>query len=72
MTKNETKARAAFTAARATLQKQVDNQPDYGPALCMLAVTDAGLGRKEEALREGKRAPSSYFPWRKIPLMAHT
>ena len=56
MTKNETKARAAFTAARATLQKQVDNQPDYGPALCMLAVTDAGLGRKEEALREGKRA----------------
>ena len=31
-------------------------QPDYGPALCVLGLIDAALGRKEEALREGRRA----------------
>ena len=56
MTKNEAKARAAFMAARAEQQKQVDSQPGYGPALCVLALIDAALGRKEEALREGQRA----------------
>jgi len=56
MTKNEPKARAAFTAARAEQQKRVDSQPDYAPAICVLAVMDAALGRKEEALREGRRA----------------
>jgi TolB-like protein/class 3 adenylate cyclase/Tfp pilus assembly protein PilF len=56
MTKNEAKARAAFTAARAEQQKRVDSQPDYGPAICVLALMDAALGRKEEALREGQRA----------------
>ena len=56
MTKDGAKARAAFTAARAEQQKRVDSQPDYGPAICVLAVMDAALGRKEEALREGQRA----------------
>src|SRR5438874_1115313 len=56
MTKNEPKARAAFTAARAEQRKRVDSQPDYAPAICVLAVMDAALGRKEEALREGRRA----------------
>jgi len=56
MTKDGAKARAAFTAARAEQQKRVDGQPDYGPAICVLAVMDAALGRKEEALREGQRA----------------
>ena len=28
----------------------------YAPALSILGVIDAGLGRKEEALREGRRA----------------
>src|SRR6184192_683103 len=56
MTKDEGKARAAFTASRAEQQKRVDSQPDYGPAVCVLALTDAALGRKEEALREGQRA----------------
>jgi predicted nucleic acid-binding protein len=37
-------------------EKRVQAQPNYGPALCALAVIDAGLGRKEEALREGHRA----------------
>ena len=31
-------------------------QPDYGPALCVLAMIDAALGRKELALEEGRRA----------------
>src|SRR5216110_3478192 len=56
MTKDGAKARAAFTGARAEQQKRVDSQPDYGPAICVLAVMDAALGRKEEALREGRRA----------------
>ena len=56
MSKDEPKARAAFTAARAEQEKIVQAQPDYGPALCVLGLIDAGLGRKEEALREGRRA----------------
>ena len=31
-------------------------QPGYGPALCVLGLIDAALGRKEEALSEGRRA----------------
>jgi TolB-like protein/Tfp pilus assembly protein PilF len=49
-------ARTAFTAARAEMEKIVIEQPDYAEALCMLGVIDAGLGRKEEALTEGRRA----------------
>jgi serine/threonine-protein kinase len=56
MAKDENKARTAFTAARAEQEKIVQAQPDYGPALCALGLIDAGLGRKEEALREGRRA----------------
>jgi TolB-like protein/Flp pilus assembly protein TadD len=56
MMKNESKARSAFAALRAEQQKIVEAQPDYGPAVCILALIDAGLGRKEEALREIRRA----------------
>jgi serine/threonine-protein kinase len=56
MTKDQDKAHAAFTAARAQQEKLVQAQPEYGPALCVLGLIDAGLGRKEEALREGRRA----------------
>jgi serine/threonine protein kinase/Tfp pilus assembly protein PilF len=56
MTKDDEKARSAFAAARAEQQKIVQAQPNYGPALCVLGLIDAGLGRKEEALREGRRA----------------
>ena len=31
-------------------------QPNYGPALCVLGLIDAVLGRKELALDEGRRA----------------
>jgi TolB-like protein/class 3 adenylate cyclase/Tfp pilus assembly protein PilF len=56
MTKDDEKARSAFIAARAEQEKIVQAQPNYGPALCVLGLIDAGLGRKEEALREGRRA----------------
>jgi hypothetical protein len=56
MINDEAKARSAFTAARAEQEKIVQAQPNYGPALCVLGLIDAGLGRKEEALREGRRA----------------
>src|SRR5207247_7881911 len=56
MTKDEQKARSAFTAARAEQEKIVQAQPNYGPPLCVLGLIDAALGRKEEALREGHRA----------------
>jgi serine/threonine-protein kinase len=56
MRKEEAKARSAFTAARVQQEKVVQAQPEFGPALCVLGLIDAGLGRKEEALREGRRA----------------
>ena len=56
MMKNDDEAHAAFTAARAEQEKTVQGQPDYGPPLCVLGLIDAALGRKEEALREGRRA----------------
>ena len=54
--KDNEKIRSAFTAARAEQEKVVQAQPNYGPALCILGLIDAGLGRKEDALREGRRA----------------
>jgi len=56
MTKDEARAHAAFEAARARQEKIVEAQPDYGPTLCVLAMIDAGLGHKELALEEGRRA----------------
>jgi len=56
MTKDEAKAHAAFGAARTQQEKIVQAQPDYGPALCVLAIIDAALGRKDLALEEGRRA----------------
>src|SRR5712691_7591265 len=56
MTKDEARARTAFEAARTEQEKIVQAQPEYGPALCVLAMIDAGLGRKDLALEEGRRA----------------
>jgi TolB-like protein/Tfp pilus assembly protein PilF len=56
MTKDEARARAAFEAARTQQEKTVQAQPDYGPTLCVLAMIDAALGRKDVALEEGRRA----------------
>jgi TolB-like protein/Tfp pilus assembly protein PilF len=56
MTKDDAGASAAFTAARAEQQKILQAPESYGPALCVLGLIDAGLGRKEDALRQGRRA----------------
>src|SRR5205814_2084653 len=56
MTKDEDKAHSAFTAARVEQEKIVAAQPNYGPALCVLGLIDAALGRKNEALQEGRHA----------------
>jgi len=56
MMNDDVKARAAFTAARAEQEKVVQAEPNHGPARCVLGLIDAALGRKEEALREGRRA----------------
>jgi len=56
MTKDQEKARSAFIAARAEQEKILAAQPNYGPALCVLGLIDAALGRKNEALQEGRHA----------------
>ena len=48
-------AERAFTAARAEMEAIV-REAEYAEALCVLAMSDAALGRKEEALAEGRRA----------------
>ena len=56
MLKDENKARSAFEAIRPKQEKIVQQQAEFGPAVCILALIDAGLGRKNEALREIRRA----------------
>jgi hypothetical protein len=56
MTKDEARARTAFETARAQQEKIVQTQSDYGPRLCVLAMIDAAVGRKELALEEGRHA----------------
>jgi serine/threonine-protein kinase len=56
MTKDEGKAQSDLVAARAEQEKIVQAQPNNVHALCGLGLTDAYLGRKEDALREGRHA----------------
>jgi serine/threonine-protein kinase len=56
VTNQDEKARRAFAAARAEQEKVVQAEPNYAQAMCVLGLIDAALGRKEEALREGRRA----------------
>ncbi|HWY41358.1 MAG TPA: adenylate/guanylate cyclase domain-containing protein [Chthoniobacterales bacterium] len=53
---DEAKAHAAFTSARAIEERIVHDQPNYAPAWSRLGLIDAGLGHKEDAIREGRRA----------------
>ena len=50
------KAQAAFAAERALQAPIVAAQPDYALGVSLLGMIDAGLGRKDEALSEGRRA----------------
>ena len=52
----EDKAREAFTSARREVEELVARQPDFAAALSLLGLIDAGLGKKEEAVNEGRRA----------------
>jgi tetratricopeptide (TPR) repeat protein len=56
MANDEERARSAFGAACAEHEKIVQTQPNFGPALCVLGLIDAALGRKDLALDEGRRA----------------
>jgi TolB-like protein/Tfp pilus assembly protein PilF/predicted Ser/Thr protein kinase len=56
MTKDDVKARSDFTAARVEQEKLVRARPDDAGALCVLGLIDAALGRKDEAMDEGRRA----------------
>jgi hypothetical protein len=53
---DEPRARRAFSTARAAQEQIVQKQKDYAPALCVLGLIDAGLGNKQAALEEGRRA----------------
>jgi serine/threonine-protein kinase len=53
---DEARAQRAFAAARIIEEKNVRDQPDYAPAWSRLGLIDAALGRKEDAIREGRRA----------------
>jgi TolB-like protein/Flp pilus assembly protein TadD len=50
------KATEAFTRARAATAAELAKQPDDPMSLVTLGLLDASLGRKEEALAEGRRA----------------
>jgi TolB-like protein/Tfp pilus assembly protein PilF len=49
-------ARAAFMRARTQLEEELRDHPDDISRLSHLGLIDAALGRKEEALSEGRRA----------------
>jgi tetratricopeptide (TPR) repeat protein len=53
---DETSARAAFMRARAQEEEEIRGHPDDVGLLADLGLIDAALGRKEEALNEGRRA----------------
>ena len=56
MSNDPAKAETAFAGARAEQEKILQAQPDDPGALCVLGLIDAALGRKDDALREGRRA----------------
>jgi serine/threonine protein kinase/tetratricopeptide (TPR) repeat protein len=67
MTKDEGTAQSAFIAARAEQQKVVQTEPNDSQELGLLGLIDAYLGRKEEALREGRGAVQ-LVPMEKDPI----
>ena len=51
-----TRARAAFTAARASVVRMLAVHPEDSQNTSLLGLIDAGLGNKAEALAEGRQA----------------
>ena len=56
MRKDDAATQSAFTAARAEVERTVLADPQDERNLLLLAMIDAGLGRREEAVREAQRA----------------
>jgi TolB-like protein/Flp pilus assembly protein TadD len=56
LSQNSVAAREAFSRARTEIEYEVQQRPEYGPPLCVLAMIDAMLGQKADAIREGQRA----------------
>jgi TolB-like protein/Tfp pilus assembly protein PilF len=50
------KARPLFTEARRILEQTLIKRPDDAEPLIWMGLTDAALGRKEDAIREGREA----------------
>ncbi len=73
--KDNDAAKKAFTSARTAAAKNVSDQPDYAAAWAILGAIDAGLGRKDEAVAEGKRAcellPLSKDAWDGVGLVSY-
>lgn len=53
---DQAEATAAFQVVRAILEKRLEVKSDHARTLAVLAQVDAGLGRKELALREAQHA----------------
>jgi serine/threonine protein kinase/tetratricopeptide (TPR) repeat protein len=67
MTRDDGKAESAFSAARIEQERLVRANANDAGTLCVLGMIDGALGRKEEALREGRRAVE-LLPVEKDPL----
>ena len=63
---DEAKARAFFEKARPSIEQSVQQRPLEGVWHLAVAEVYAGLGRKEDAIREGKRA-TELIPEAKVP-----
>jgi tetratricopeptide (TPR) repeat protein len=66
--KQPAKARAEYDSSRVLLERKVAERPDDSRLHSALGITYAGLGRKDDAIREGKKAgellPISREAWR--------
>ena len=63
-------ARAAFAAARVEVERSVLANPDNAKMLSLIGMIDAGLGRKDDAVREGRRACEMLPPKLSAPASA--
>ena len=69
---DETSARAAFMRARAQQEEEIRGHPDDVSLLADLGLIDAALGRKEEALNEGRRAMELDAQRQRLNPLSHT
>lgn len=53
---DKAKAQIAFSEARATLEETARKRPDSNDVLLRMALADAAIGKKEDAIREAKAA----------------